>query len=273
MGRVLPDRAIAMGASFGRPDKSRSDRGKADRRTQPNRPRIAGQAGKPLLRRKPACACGGMCPRCREKTTWPGEAPTQDGLTLDSATRGYFEAQLGRDLSQVRIHHDGAANDAARELHARAFTVGRHVHFAAGDFNPASSDGRRLLAHELVHTVQQGERRVAHAKPHVSQRSDASEVEANRAAASIAAGTAPPRIAHQSTPHIALEAGAEGKAAADKPLPAVTLTPDALAAANKHNERVAGNLKQVDTKWVPVDRSLPPPQTIDQAQFFLGVNL
>lgn len=264
---------MTMGASFLRPNKSICDPAKADHRTRPSRPAIASQAGKALLQRKSACACGGMCPRCQKKTRRPSEAPKQDGPTLDSATRGYFEPQLRQDLSEVRIHHDDSANDAARELHSRAFTVGHDIHFAAGEFNPASPEGRRLLAHELVHTVQQGEQRVPQTKLRISQPSDASEIEADRVADSITAGVAPQAIAHQSPPHIALEAGAERKGEADKPVATVTLAAEALAAANKHNERVAGNSKQVGKDWVPVDPSLPPPQTIDQAQFFLGVNL
>ena len=55
----------------------------------------------------------------------------------------------------MRLHTDAAADRAARALNARAFTIGRHIAFAAGEYRPDSSAGRHLLAHELSHVVQQ----------------------------------------------------------------------------------------------------------------------
>src|SRR6185295_17633424 len=60
------------------------------------------------------------------------------------------------DLSAVRLHAGSDAAEAARSVQARAFTVGRDIAFAAGELDPESAGGKRLLAHELVHTVQQG---------------------------------------------------------------------------------------------------------------------
>ena len=77
------------------------------------------------------------------------------GRPLDTATRAYFEPRFGHDFSGIRVHADAAAAASAREIGAHAYTVGRHVVFAAGRFAPASNDGRRLIAHELTHTVQQ----------------------------------------------------------------------------------------------------------------------
>lgn len=78
-----------------------------------------------------------------------------DGRALDADSRSFFEPRLGTDLSQVRIHTDDRAQSAARGLGARAFTVGRDVAFGAGEYRPGTPDGRRLLAHELVHVLQQ----------------------------------------------------------------------------------------------------------------------
>ncbi|HXU46558.1 MAG TPA: DUF4157 domain-containing protein [Thermoanaerobaculia bacterium] len=78
------------------------------------------------------------------------------GAPLSPALRSYFEPRFGRDLSAVRLHAGGEAAEAAREVHARAFTVGRDVAFGAGEYRPESAEGKRLLAHELAHTVQQG---------------------------------------------------------------------------------------------------------------------
>jgi hypothetical protein len=69
--------------------------------------------------------------------------------------RSLFEAKLGRDFSDVRIHRDASAANAARSLGAQAFTVGRDVVFGEGRYAPGSSSGSRLLAHELAHVVQQ----------------------------------------------------------------------------------------------------------------------
>jgi len=77
------------------------------------------------------------------------------GRPLDRATLQAMEGRFGRDFSQVRVHTDAPAADAARALHARAFTVGDHIAFGSGEYRPDTRDGRRLLAHELTHTVQQ----------------------------------------------------------------------------------------------------------------------
>lgn len=76
------------------------------------------------------------------------------GAPLSPATRAFFEPRFGTSFDHVRVHHGVAAKDAAAALHARAFTVGRDVVFGANEYVPDMSSGRRLLAHELAHTVQ-----------------------------------------------------------------------------------------------------------------------
>lgn len=71
-----------------------------------------------------------------------------------------MESRLGHDFRQVRVHTDGGAAEAAQSVNARAFTVGRNVVFGQGEYVPASHEGQRLLAHELVHVVQQSEERL-----------------------------------------------------------------------------------------------------------------
>ena len=66
-----------------------------------------------------------------------------------------MEPRFGHDFSKVRVHTDDTAAEAARTLHANAFTAGSHVVFSEGQFAPDTSNGRRLLAHELTHVVQQ----------------------------------------------------------------------------------------------------------------------
>ena len=66
-----------------------------------------------------------------------------------------MEAGFGRDFGDVRVHTEAAAADAARRIGARAFTSAGHVAFAPGEYAPRTTGGRRLLAHELAHVVQQ----------------------------------------------------------------------------------------------------------------------
>lgn len=78
------------------------------------------------------------------------------GAPLPGAARAHFEPRFGYDFGGVRIHTDGESAQLNRALGAAAFTIGRDIFFGAGRFQPQTSAGRRLLAHELTHTVQQG---------------------------------------------------------------------------------------------------------------------
>ena len=82
-------------------------------------------------------------------------AASSAGHALPEEARAYFESRLGHELTDVRVHTDDDAADAAAAIHARAYTFRNDIVFAAGRFDPASGDGRSLLAHELVHVVQQ----------------------------------------------------------------------------------------------------------------------
>nr|WP_295430327.1 DUF4157 domain-containing protein [uncultured Thiodictyon sp.] len=78
------------------------------------------------------------------------------GQPLDRGARAFFEPRLDRDLGDVRIHTDGAADRSALAVGAQAYAVGRHIAFAPGRYAPDTQDGRYLLGHELAHTIQQG---------------------------------------------------------------------------------------------------------------------
>jgi Domain of unknown function (DUF4157)/D-alanyl-D-alanine carboxypeptidase/Succinylglutamate desuccinylase / Aspartoacylase family len=100
----------------------------------------------------------------------PGDAFEQEADQVAAAVTGSSEiSRQGaprQDFSQVRVHADSRAADAARSLNARAFTQGNHVVFGSGQFSPSTPSGARLLAHELTHVVQQGaspSRRIARA--------------------------------------------------------------------------------------------------------------
>ncbi len=78
-----------------------------------------------------------------------------DGWPLAPAERGFFQSRFGRPLDDVRIHTGSAADRAATSINARAFTLGSDIAFAEGEYRPGASEGRKLLAHELTHVLQQ----------------------------------------------------------------------------------------------------------------------
>jgi hypothetical protein len=124
------------------------------------------------------CACDGACPKCQTEQLGHGsfltirvvpgdrgqiEAPPHvhdalrsPGQPIDQATRAFMEPRFGHDFGQVRVHTDEKARDSAHAVNALAYTAGGHLVFGAGQYSPATALGRRLLAHELVHSVQQG---------------------------------------------------------------------------------------------------------------------
>lgn len=77
------------------------------------------------------------------------------GRPLSASERAFLEPRFGQDFSRVRIHSDAQAAEMAQAVNARAFTVGRDVVFGAGQYQPSAPEGKRLLAHELTHVVQQ----------------------------------------------------------------------------------------------------------------------
>ncbi len=77
------------------------------------------------------------------------------GAPLDKTVRTDMESRFGTDFSQVRIHQGNNAEKSARDVNANAYTLGNNIVFGAGQYNPQSQTGKRLLAHELTHVIQQ----------------------------------------------------------------------------------------------------------------------
>jgi hypothetical protein len=117
--------------------------------------------------------CNGTCDRCRPPapshglTARPpastgapalmlGNVVDSGGQPLDAQTRDFFEARFGYDFARVRVHSDDAADRTASAFNAHALTYGHHITFSHSRYQPATPGGRRLLAHELTHVVQQG---------------------------------------------------------------------------------------------------------------------
>lgn len=78
------------------------------------------------------------------------------GQTLDDGIANKAGAVMGQDFSGVNVHTDNTADNLSRNLGAVAFTTGNDIFFRSGAYNPKSSDGQKLISHELTHVVQQG---------------------------------------------------------------------------------------------------------------------
>jgi len=122
------------------------------------------------------------------------DSVTAGGQSLSESTRAYFEPRFGHDFDDVRIHNDGAAANSARALNALAFTSGHDIVFAAGQYSPESSEGKKLLAHELTHVVQQTQAGTQRAdrKLNISHTQPANDVTLYRATDETAGATGTP---------------------------------------------------------------------------------
>jgi outer membrane protein OmpA-like peptidoglycan-associated protein len=135
----------------------------------------------PVLRRSPRA--GETAPGIPDSVLQVLGAP---GRPLDAGVRAGMERRLGHDFGRVRVHTDPAAGESARDVHAQAYTVGRHVVMGTGVFRPHTDTGLRLLAHELTHVVQQGNPVSDTGPPRaVSRPADAAEVEAEHIAGAV----------------------------------------------------------------------------------------
>jgi hypothetical protein len=138
---------------------------------------LTGMSLEPVL--QPKCACGGSagvqgeCEECREKkkgtlqrkavgSESPATVPPivhevlrSPGQQLGSEPRAFFERRFGYTFGQVQVHDGEHAARSAESLQAAAYTVGSHIVFGRGEYKPASGEGRRLIAHELAHVLQQ----------------------------------------------------------------------------------------------------------------------
>jgi hypothetical protein len=167
------------------------------------------------------CSCGGTCEHCRAQDQLPvaysnpieerapvlqrraadvsglatvdsheqNPIPSGSGEPIDAGTREFMETRFHTDFSDVRIHTDVRAAQSAETFQSDAYTSGRHIYFAAGQYAPTTRRGQRLLAHELTHTIQQGNSAAppmvpaqAHQKVLISQPNDPLEHDAERAA-------------------------------------------------------------------------------------------
>lgn len=166
-----------------------------------------------VLRRKCACGqhtlggatcaqCDGQRPALRRRHSGGAELSGEtlpasvnkslqtSGSPLDSSARTFFESRFGQDFSGVRVHTDANAQASARDVNAQAYTVGRDIVFGAGQYRPETLEGRKLLAHELTHTIQQGSAAPSNVGAlALGSPNDSAEAEADRSAEAVARGS------------------------------------------------------------------------------------
>ena len=109
------------------------------------------------------------------------------GEPLGAASRAFLEPRFGHDFSAVRVHTGPRAAESARAMDASAYTAGRHIVFGAGRYAPDTRPGLGLLAHELAHTIQQGDRTPGSPLA-VGDGSDACETAAANASGAVLSG-------------------------------------------------------------------------------------
>ncbi|WP_114952489.1 eCIS core domain-containing protein [Sphingosinicella terrae] len=136
------------------PKAPKAKAARAQRKAAPKPPEEMKSPKKARAQREPAAGAeGGSASAATDGAIQAMRSGLAPGL--DGGTRTFMEGRFGRDLSAVRVHHGTEAARAADALGARAFTVGNDIFFNRGEYRPNSGEGRRLLAHELTHTVQQ----------------------------------------------------------------------------------------------------------------------
>jgi hypothetical protein len=186
-----------------------------------------------LIQRLGTASAGGVLRRCGGKTcppgtcdhdgelrrnsTAPGPATAPPlvhqvlgaaGERLHPAARSYLEPRFGHDFSTIQVHTDATAAASAEAVGARAYTVGNHLAFAAGAYAPHTEQGRRLIAHELAHTLQQGATTgaagtTAQAKLIVGEPDHPLEREADHVAERVMRGSSAPELTSAAGPVLA----------------------------------------------------------------------
>jgi hypothetical protein len=109
------------------------------------------------------------------------------GQFLGESARAFFGPKFGHDFADVRVHSDVRAAESAKAINARAYTAGSDIVFGSGQFSTETSEGKRLLAHELTHVVQQGST-LASSYLTVEDSDSSSEEEARQASEGMASG-------------------------------------------------------------------------------------
>jgi hypothetical protein len=205
------------------------------------------------------CACGqhrvggGECEECKQKNkrtlqrrsteaAEPVRVPPlvhevlrSPGQPLHTAVRSFMEPRFSHNFSQVRVHTDDKAAESARQVKALAYTVGRDVVFGTGQYAPGTAQGKRVIAHELVHVLQQSGTSGATGRPQplsLAPGSDPLEREAEAHADRILAGAPSSVPAHAPSGLLQRQTGGSASgSSSSSPGPRETHTPITTPAA------------------------------------------
>lgn len=166
-----------------------------------------------VIQRKAGCVCGGSCPCCKEDLdvqrkardkgmkagipTVVSEVLNTPGRSLDHNTKSFMESRFGHDFSGVRVHTSSQSALSAESIQARAYTHSNHIVFGSNEFAPETDSGKRLLAHELTHVVQQSGG--VSTKLKVGSHDDSLEQEADRVAETVMTSSEPVVSLQQNT--------------------------------------------------------------------------
>jgi Domain of unknown function (DUF4157) len=188
--------------------------------------RAGNRAVAELLQRRLAGTDGHIDTRVVDRALVDGSS----GRPLDAGVREQMETSFGRSFEGVRVHADTNAAGLARALKADAFTRGRDVYFGDGAYDPSSDAGRRLLAHELAHTVQQESAPVT--REALTSGDDPAEREAATIAERISAGVPAP-------PPVESPAALARQEPVPVPVPTPTATPNPTESAQLEPDPIA----------------------------------
>lgn len=170
------------------------------------------------------------------------DVATRSGRPLDAATQAQLTAHFGHSFARVHVHDDTDAATAASAVGALAYTVGNAMVFGRGQYQPSTTAGRRLIAHEAAHVVQQRSGQVAAVStPTVGAADSPLERQADRAAEAVVAG-------HRPSGGSAQASAADGQGPVRAGQPAVQRQPDTEAEDAPAEEEPSDAVKVIDSR-------------------------
>lgn len=179
------------------------------------------------------------------------------GRPLDAPTRTFMESRFGHDFNRVRIHADARAAESARAVDALAYTVGEDVVFGSGQYAPHAGAGRRLLAHELAHVVQQAR---GGSGTHLAAGASLEE-EAGAAASNVIEGRGPVGVAGASPLRIARQPKGAVAPVAPTPVPAKFSYTETVLPNGKIEMRAWGTVGDAITR-PGLEKKYPLPKDV-----------
>lgn len=132
----------------------------------------------------------------------PGQSVSSGGQRIDPETKATMEDAFEEDFGDVRLHANRQAQEAAEQVGARAFTRGNDIYFGTGAYDPSTEQGKRVLAHELVHVIQQRGATGPQPAASAGAANDSFEREAERAETDVLSGHRPLIVSRTNSPAV-----------------------------------------------------------------------